>query len=77
LAGCLNPHGPYAKGNLKIDWTGEVSPRQFRFASARLQMTHQVKTMWQKNRPVCRKPLEKLRPTDTVDYPSGKYVWKG
>jgi hypothetical protein len=33
LAGRLNPPAPYAKGNLKIDWTGEASPRQFRVVS--------------------------------------------
>ena len=75
-AGASIPTAPYAKGNLKIDWTGEDSPRQFRFASAQLQMTHQVKTMWQKNCPVCRKRLEKKSPTDTIDCPSSKYVWK-
>jgi hypothetical protein len=38
-SGASIPTAPYAKGYLKIDWTGEVSPRQFRFASAQLQTT--------------------------------------
>lgn len=33
--------------------------------------------MWQKNCPVCQKPLEKKHPTETVSCPCGKYVWKG
>lgn len=33
--------------------------------------------MWQRNCPVCQKPLEKKHPTETVCCPCGKYVWKG
>ena len=71
------PTAPYAKGNLKIDWTGEASPRQFCVVSGPAPTNRQVKTMWQKNCPVCRKPMEKKNPTDTVPCPCGRYVWKG
>jgi len=76
-SGASIPTAPYAKGYLKIDWTGEVSPRQFRFASAQLQTTNQVKTTWQKNCPACRSPLVKKHPTESIPCPCGKYVWKG
>jgi len=33
--------------------------------------------MWRKNWPVCKQPMEKKNPTDTVSCPCGKYVWKG
>jgi len=33
--------------------------------------------MWQRNCPVCQKPLEKKHPAETVCCPCGKYVWKG
>jgi len=77
LVGRLNPHGPLRQGKPKIDWTGEASPRQFRVVSGPAPTNRQVKTMWQKNCPVCRKPLEKKHPTETIPCPCGKYVWKG
>ena len=33
--------------------------------------------MWQKNCPVCRKPLEKKHPAETVHCPCGKYEGNG
>ena len=33
--------------------------------------------MWRKNCPVCRQPLAKKHPAETVPCPCGKYVWKG
>src|SRR5258708_2182706 len=33
--------------------------------------------MWQKKCPVCRQPMEKKLPTETVPCTCGKYVWKG
>jgi hypothetical protein len=33
--------------------------------------------MWRKNCPICRLPMEKARPTETVPCPCGKYIWKG
>jgi len=33
--------------------------------------------MWQKKCPVCRQPMEKKHPTETIACPCGKYVWKG
>jgi hypothetical protein len=33
--------------------------------------------MWQKNCPVCKNPMAKKLPTETVPCPCGKYVWKG
>jgi hypothetical protein len=33
--------------------------------------------VWQKNCPVCQKPLEKKHPAETIPCPCGKYVWKG
>jgi len=33
--------------------------------------------MWQKQCPVCRQPMQKKHPTETVPCTCGKYVWKG
>ncbi len=33
--------------------------------------------MWRKNCPVCRQPLAKKHPAETVPCSCGKYVWKG
>jgi hypothetical protein len=35
------------------------------------------KNMWRRNCPVCRQPLEKKLPTETVPCSCGKFVWKG
>jgi len=43
----------------------------------RLSAQSEGNLMWQKNCPVCRHPLEKRLPTDTVACSCGKYVWKG
>jgi hypothetical protein len=37
----------------------------------------QSMNMWQRNCPVCKKPLEKKHPAETVPCSCGKYVWKG
>jgi hypothetical protein len=34
-------------------------------------------SMWRKTCPVCRQPMAKKLPTETVHCPCGKYVWKG
>jgi hypothetical protein len=31
--------------------------------------------MWRRNCPVCRQPLEKKLPTETIPCSCGKYVW--
>jgi len=33
--------------------------------------------MWRRNCPICRQPLEKKHPAETVSCPCGKFVWKG
>jgi hypothetical protein len=33
--------------------------------------------MWGKNCPVCKQPIAKKQPTETVPCPCVKYVWKG
>jgi hypothetical protein len=33
--------------------------------------------MWRRNCPVCRQPLEKKNPADTVPCSCGKFVWRG
>lgn len=75
-SGASIPTAPYAKGNLKIDWTGWLARAKF-VCFSHLLAESQGATMWKINCPVCRKPLEKKNPTDTVPCPCGKYVWKG
>jgi len=38
---------------------------------------NKVPNMWRRKCPVCRLPMAKKHPTETVPCPCGKYVWKG
>src|SRR5882762_2643155 len=36
-----------------------------------------VINMWRRNCPICRQPMAKKDPTETIPCPCGKYTWKG